>query len=81
MAEHEARGEHFKWADRKWRRGKKSRKTDEEAGDTEETVYAEDTGYATEDKLNSEPDSPVAIGFPPGTAVERTIDGRLGGEE
>ena len=71
IAEHEARGEPFKWTDRKWRGGKATtQKADEEAG------------YATEDKAHpSEPESPVAVGFPPGTAVSRTIDGRLIGEE
>lgn len=71
IAEHEARGEHFKWSDRKWRKGKVAvSKTDEE------------TGYATEDKvLHSEPDTPVAVGFPPGTAVERTVEGSIPGEE
>jgi hypothetical protein len=41
----------------------------------------EESGYATEDKAGAgEPESPVAVGFPPGMAVERTIDGRIHGE-
>lgn len=94
LAEHEARGERFKWADRKWRGGKASRKRGEAAVDEEEAEAGytaeeeeeeDDRGYTTEDKLcnkhGEKPDSPVAIGFPPGTAVERTIDGRMLGEE
>lgn len=93
LAEHEARGDHFKWADRKWRWGRKGRATgDEEVACSrevreveEEAGYApgvEESGYATEDKdvAGSEPDSPVAVGFPPGMAVERTIDGKVRGE-
>ncbi|KAB5562897.1 hypothetical protein GE09DRAFT_763407 [Coniochaeta sp. 2T2.1] len=94
LAEYEARGEPFHWADRKWRWGgsKSARKTtvgDEELGEAGRAAYApetgyaeEETGYATEDKYASpsEPDSPVALGFPPGMAVERTIDGKMHGE-
>ncbi|KAB5560184.1 hypothetical protein GE09DRAFT_1220840 [Coniochaeta sp. 2T2.1] len=91
LAEYEARGEPFHWADRKWRWGgsKSGEKTDEELGEDEGRreegrVYGveEETGYATEDKYAGpgEPDGPVALGFPPGMAVERTIDGKMHGE-
>jgi hypothetical protein len=86
IAEHEARGEHFKWADRTWRWGRRrrnddnngARKTDEEEEIAYRVPAGREDGDADKD-LTSEPDSPVAVGFPPGTAVERTIDGEMKG--
>jgi hypothetical protein len=60
LAEHEERGEAFKWADRKFRKGKKAAQTSDE-----------ETGYATEEKLSPcEPSSPVTPAFRGGHGSE-----------